>query len=259
MAEQHNEPADPPGLSAGDLQRAISILARAERIVALTGAGVSAESGVPTFRGSGGLWEGKRPEQLASPEAFADDPEQVWRFYNWRRELLLKCQPNMAHRCLADLEAAGRLQAVITQNVDGLHQLAGSRQVVELHGNIWRVCCTGCRQVMDAYGRKLSDLPKCDDCGSLLRPDVVWFGEPLPAEALAEAEALARRCDLMLVIGTSAVVYPAAALPLLARQGGAAVVEINPEPTPLSEQADLCLRGQAGRILPLLCDVLLSG
>jgi NAD-dependent deacetylase len=226
---------------------------RFRRIVVLTGAGISAESGVPTFRGEAGLWRQYRPQELATPGAFARDPKLVWEWYNWRRGLIAACQPNPAHQTLAYMEAMLPDFALITQNVDGLHHLAGSQRVLELHGNIWRMRCT--RDGTNYVDRTipLPELPpRCANCGALLRPDVVWFGEVLPAEVLEAAFSAAATCDIMLVIGTSALVQPAATLPLIARQNGAVIIEINPQPTPLSDYVDLSLRQPAAQALPLL-------
>lgn len=228
-------------------------------LVVLTGAGVSAESGVPTFRGAGGLWRSHRPEELATPQAFRRDPELVWKWYNWRRGLIDGCQPNAAHITLAEMEslaedASAPVEFVlITQNVDGLHRLAGSRSVLELHGTIWRQRCTrGCRPPWTDRRVPLPEIPpRCPDCGALARPDVVWFGESLPGQVLEAALAAARRCQLMLVVGTSALVQPAASLPLLALQRGARVVEINPQPTPLSDAVHQVIRQPAGDALPV--------
>ncbi|MDQ7038860.1 MAG: NAD-dependent deacylase [Aquificota bacterium] len=211
-------------------------------LVALTGAGISAESGVPTFRGEEGLWKRYDPSRLATPEAFQRDPKTVWEWYAWRREVIAKAEPNEAHRTLADLEREKGLW-VITQNVDGLHQRAGSKKVIELHGNIWRVRCLSCGARF--YDRRvpLKEIPpRCGKCGGLLRPDVVWFGEPLPEDALRKAYDLSARAEVFLVIGTSATVYPAAELPLIAKRSGAKVIEINPEETPLTPFADLSIR-----------------
>jgi len=223
------------------------------RIAVLTGAGVSAESNVPTFRGEEGLWRQVRAEELATPGAFARDPRLVWEWYDWRRQLIGACQPNAAHKTLADMEAKLHSFTLITQNVDGLHQLGGNRQVIELHGNIWRMRCTREGTTYVDRSTQLSQLPPlCANCGSLLRPDVVWFGEQLPAEALEAAFAAAATCDVMLVVGTSAVVQPAATLPLIARENGAALVEVNPQATPLSEYADMIVRQPAAQALPRL-------
>jgi NAD-dependent deacetylase len=220
-------------------------------VAVLTGAGISAESGVPTFRGEGGLWRNYRPEQLATPVAFHSDPATVWEWYTWRRELIGACVPNRAHETLAEMEAALVNFTLITQNVDGLHQAAGSRNVLELHGNIWRTRCTGCGRVAEDHRIPLPEIPpRCSGCGELLRPDVVWFGESLPPDALEAAWAAASRCGLMLVIGTSAIVQPAASLPLVALRNGAHLVEVNPAETPLSAHAHDVLRGPAAELLP---------
>lgn len=219
-------------------------------IVALTGAGVSAESGVPTFRGPEGLWRAFRPEDLATPEAFARDPALVWEWYDWRRQRIAACQPNPAHRVLAEMEAALPDFTLITQNVDGLHQAAGSRRVLELHGNIWRVRCIRCGKVSENREVPLPEIPPRCACGGLLRPDVVWFGEPLPADVLEQAWEAAERCRWMLVIGTSALVQPAASLPIVAKRNGAYLIEVNVADTPLTPLADEVLRGPAGEVLP---------
>jgi NAD-dependent deacetylase len=223
------------------------------RVTVLTGAGISAESGVPTFRGEEGLWRQYQPEELATPDAFARDPRLVWEWYDWRRGLIGACRPNPAHHILVDMEAKLPDFTLITQNVDGLHHIAGNQRVIELHGNIWRMCCTREGTTHEDRMIPLSDLPPhCVRCGALLRPDVVWFGEPLPAQALEAAFEAAATCDVMLVIGTSAVVQPAASFPLVARQNGAALVEINPQATVLSDYVDLILRQPAAQALPQL-------
>jgi NAD-dependent deacetylase len=216
------------------LAEAAKLLARSKFAIAFTGAGVSAESGVPTFRGKNGLWKTYRAEELSTPEAFRRDPYIVWEFYKWRMWKILRARPNPAHYALAELERMGILRAVITQNVDNLHREAGTKNLIELHGNIFRVRCTSCnyRENLKETGRlekflTEKGLPRCPKCGSLLRPDVVWFGEPLPREALEEAFSLAERADLVLVIGTSGVVYPAAYIPYIVKERGGRVVEIN--------------------------------
>jgi NAD-dependent deacetylase len=220
-------------------------------VAVLTGAGVSAESGVPTFRGESGLWRDFRPEQLATPEAFHHDPALVWEWYDWRRGLISSCTPNRAHETLAEMETTLPDFTLITQNVDGLHQAAGNRNVLELHGNIWRVRCTDCGRVTEEHRGPLPKIPPhCSNCGKLLRPDVIWFGESLPPQVLEAAWAAASRCRLMLVIGTSAVVQPAASLPLVALRNGAHLVEVNPAETPLSHHAQEVLRGPAAEMLP---------
>ncbi len=220
-------------------------------VAVLTGAGISAESGVPTFRGEGGLWRNFRPEQLATPQAFDRDPALVWEWYDWRRGLIGSCVPNAAHETLADMEQTLPDFILITQNVDGLHWLAGSRNVLELHGSIWRVRCVACNKMEQDRRAPLPEIPpRCSACGALLRPDVVWFGESLSSEVLEKAWAAVAGCRLMLVIGTSAVVHPAATLPLVALRNGARLVEVNPNETPLSEHAHENLRGPAAQVLP---------
>jgi NAD-dependent deacetylase len=214
-------------------------------LVAFTGAGVSAESGVPTFRGPSGLWENHRPEELATPQAFQDNPELVWRFYKWRRELVAKCSPNAAHRLLAEIEQTLNDFTLITQNVDGLHSLAGSRNVLRIHGSLWRLRCTCCEARWEDQSQLEATLPQCPACGALARPDVVWFGEPLDPIVLEKAWSAASRCRTMLVIGTSALVQPAAQLPRIASSNGAQIIEMNMAQTPLTSYADLSMRGPA--------------
>jgi NAD-dependent deacetylase len=242
-------------LSPSDLESARDRLARAQRVAVLTGAGISAESGIPTFRGEGGLWENHRPEDLATPQAFARDPDLVWRWYHWRRELISQCKPNPAHLALADLEARLSGFALITQNVDGLHRLAGSRDPLELHGNIWRLRCTACGLVWEDRRTGGQTKPACPECGALARPDVVWFGEALNQDLLERAWQAARQADLMLVVGTSALVQPAAGLARTAKESGAFLVEVNLNPTPNTAWVDVPLLGKAGEILPQLLEV----
>lgn len=228
-------------------------LAAARHIVALTGAGISAESGVPTFReAQTGLWAKYDPQELATPQAFQRNPRLVWEWYAWRRELVNQADPNPGHKALIALENLVPEFTLVTQNVDGLHQRAGSRDVICLHGNIMETKCF-------AYGHPVANWPeseelppRCPECDSLLRPNVVWFGENLPADALETAVHAAQSCDVFLSIGTSALVHPAASLPLLAVENGAYLIEINPQSTPLSRWADVALTGAAGEILPLL-------
>ncbi|PYT12234.1 MAG: NAD-dependent deacylase [Acidobacteria bacterium] len=221
-------------------------------VAVLTGAGISAESGIPTFRGAAGLWRQYRPEDLATPEAFARDPKLVWEWYDWRRGLIAKAQPNAAHCALTRLERRVSDFTLITQNVDGLHDRAGSRNILKVHGDIWTVRCSACGKERQDLRPSIPDLPLRCACGALERPGVVWFGEPLPAEVWQRAETAAREAALFLVIGTAAVVYPAAGLANLAKSAGAKVVEINVAETPLSTFVDASLRGPAAEILPQL-------
>jgi len=218
----------------------------------LTGAGVSRESGIATFRDAGGLWEGVDPAEVATPEAFQRDPARVWRFYDARRAQAADAEPNAAHRAIAAIEATGRPFLLATQNVDGLHERAGQRGMVRLHGTLWKVRCTTCGLVTEDRRVPLVPLPPLCACGGLLRPEVVWFGEVLPMDAFGRAERAAREARLCLVVGTSSLVEPAAGIPRTALEAGAHVVEINPERTPLSPFASECLTGPAGEILPEL-------
>lgn len=227
-------------------------LRKARRIAVLTGTGVSAESGVPTFRGKDGLWKHYRPEDLATPDAFSRDPRLVWQWYNWRRGLVARAQPNRCHYALADLERTSREFTLITQNVDDLHEQAGSKDVLKLHGDIWQVRCLSCaRQWIDTRPA-IPDLPPRCCCGGLLRPGVVWFGEELLPGVWDRAEKAARQADVFLVIGTSAVVYPAAGLVRVAKCAGAKVVEINLAETVITGQIDVFLPGPCGELLPKL-------
>jgi NAD-dependent deacetylase len=236
------------------IRRVASWLRHAKEVVVLTGAGISAESGVPVFRGPGGLWRQFRPEQLATPEAFARQPELVWEWYSWRRARIAEAQPNAGHLTIAKWQRGRDGVTLLTQNVDGLHQRAGSAHAVELHGNLWRVTCAAhCGYTtQDDHGAQRKQL-RCE-CGGWLRPDVVWFGEALNPQRLDEARDAAERADLFFVVGTSAVVYPVAALPQMARR--ARVVEMNVEETPLTAGAHAVLRGAAAEILPALEEAL---
>jgi NAD-dependent deacetylase len=231
----------------------IDALRRARHVAALTGAGISAESGVPTFRDAQtGLWAQYRPEDLATPQAFRRDPRLVWDWYEWRRGLVRQAAPNPGHVALARLEDRLPRVSVITQNVDGLHHRAGSTRVIELHGNIQRTICFECGRQVESWAGDERRPPHCPACDGLLRPDVVWFGEMLPRAALAAAYEAAQQCDLFFSIGTSGLVEPAASLPFEALRAGAVVVEINPQATLLSSHATYVLRGPSGVILPAL-------
>jgi NAD-dependent deacetylase len=227
-------------------------LKNARSIAVLTGAGVSAESGIPTFRGNGGLWKQFRAEDLATPEAFARDPKLVWEWYDWRRGLVAAAKPNSGHLALAELEARSLRFTLITQNVDDLHERAGSRAILHVHGSLWTVRCLDCGGEEEDHRAPLPELPPRCDCGGLLRPGVVWFGEPLSPSVWSQAEGAAREADVFLVVGTSAVVYPAAGLARIAKSSGAAIIEINLDPTSLSSGIDSFLQGMAGELLPQL-------
>jgi NAD-dependent deacetylase len=229
----------------------IELLRANVRTVALTGAGVSAESGVPTFRGNDGLWSKFDPSELASMNAFMRNPKLVWEWYLYRRDVIGKAEPNMGHETLAKMEQHLSAFTLVTQNVDNLHRRAGSQNVIELHGNIQRNKCRQCGSPMDQVEIDPDNIPHCS-CGGQIRPDVVWFGELLPEEALTSAIKMAEESALFLSIGTSALVYPAADLPLIAKNNGAYLVEINPEPTGLTPYADEVFRGKSGEILPII-------
>jgi len=267
-----------------ELSLAKKLLKGAKTICVLTGAGISAESGLKTFREAGGLWEDHPVEKVATPQGFAQDPKLVWRFYNARRKSADVAAPNPAHLALSRLELAKRRRSkqkalpgletghgngngngngasharataaftLLTQNIDGLHQQAGSVNVVELHGSIWKVRCTECGTITSDHPIELPILPKCESCEGLLRPDVVWFGENLDAQVLKQAEAATLACDLFLVVGTSAIVQPAASYPFIASQRNVPVIEVNKEHTPVSAIAAVSLHGKAGEILPKL-------
>ncbi len=228
-----------------------SVISQATNVVVLTGAGISAESGMPTFRDPHrGLWAKYRPEELATPEAFRRDPELVWGWYRWRRELATAALPNAAHLALAEWESTGIEFHLVTQNVDGLHHRAGSRSLLELHGNIHRERCTREGTTLVRHLDPGEELPRCPDCGAPTRPDVVWFGESLDPGLLQHAFSAAERCELLVSVGTSSLVYPAAALPGHARQHGALFVEFNTQVTPLTSEADFVVRGPAAELLP---------
>jgi NAD-dependent deacetylase len=241
------------GCIATPLSIAVDALGAARHVCVLTGAGISAESGVPTFRDAQtGLWAQYRPEDLATPEAFRRDPARVWAWYEWRRELVRGAQPNAGHLALAQLATRVPRLTLVTQNVDSLHQRAGSTDVVEYHGNILRDRCSAECVVAPRSPVSVSGLPECGRCGELLRPDVVWFGEAIPRAALLRADAAAADCDVFLSVGTAAVVYPAAGLAERALRSGAKVIEVNTEATELSPLAQTVLRGPAGVLLPQL-------
>ena len=229
-------------------------LSTARSVTVLTGAGISADSGVPTFRGADGLWRQYRAEDLATPEAFARDPRLVWEWYNWRRELIATKRPNPAHEAVASMEERFEQFWLITQNVDGLHRDAGSRQLSEIHGNIWMVRCTACRRIVENREVPIAILPLCGSCGGLLRPHIVWFGESLAEGDLKKSAAALQNSDVCLIVGTSGLVYPAAGFGAIAKQAGAYIVEINLDSTPQSSLADASLQGRARDLVPLLLE-----
>jgi NAD-dependent deacetylase len=250
------------------MERARGLLAGAGSICILTGAGVSAESGVPTFRGESGLWKSHSPEELATPNAFRRDPRLVWEWYEWRREKIRGCRPNAGHEAMAQMALGPRRVRIVTQNVDGLHEEAARRAAgsgdpspalpLELHGSIFRVRCTSCSYRLSHRDplktEDSEDLPRCPACSSLLRPDVVWFGEALDPDILSEAFRVAREADVCIVAGTSALVHPAASVPLATLDAGGSMVEVNPTETPLTGLAGASLRGPSGDILPKLLE-----
>jgi NAD-dependent deacetylase len=243
------------------IARAAELIGGARRGLALTGAGVSAESGIPTFRGAGGLWTRYDPVKVASIEYFMADPSAYWSVSKDRGRVALAARPNPGHRALAALEASGRLVAVVTQNTDGLHQESGSRTVIEVHGSSRTVQCLDCgnREPRSEVQARLDVEmpPRCAICGgTFLKPTVVLFGEPVPQAAIQQALALARQADVMLVVGSSLVVYPAAEIPLVATRSGAQLIVINAEPTPFDELAAVVIRGKSGEVLPEIVELI---
>ena len=231
-------------------------VAQAERLLVLTGAGMSAESGVPTFReAQTGLWARFSPEELATPQAFAATPGRVMDWYRWRRGLVAAAEPNAGHRAVARRQRDHAGTTVVTQNVDGLHQRAGSTDVIELHGRLSHLRCERCAQVLPWPADDPGGMLFHPGCEGRLRPDIVWFGEALPTAAWDRAERLAHEADVVLVVGTSGLVHPAAALPTIAQRAGAYVVEVNPQATPLSPACDACVAGTAAEVLPALLGV----
>ena len=260
--------AEMTNLDHQGMEKARQLLSTAETVCVLSGAGVSAESGVPTFRGEEGLWKSYSPEELATPSAFRRDPRLVWEWYDWRRGLIRECRPNPGHRALADFALGSRTVRIITQNVDGLHEAAARSRAggadpspalpLELHGSIFRVRCTSCtykvphRSPISTGSRE--DLPRCPVCSALLRPDIVWFGESLDQKVLSEAFRVAQASQVCLVVGTSALVHPAASVPLATHDAGGSIIEVNPTETPLTSLARTALRGASGELLPELLD-----
>ena len=227
-------------------------IAHAHAITVLTGAGISADSGVPTFRGEEGLWRNFKAEDLATPEAFSNNPRLVWEWYDWRRKLIASKMPNPAHLSLVELEKKAREFTLITQNVDGLHLWAGTQNLIELHGNIWQVRCTQCDSIFYNLDVPIDILPQCSQCQGLIRPHIVWFGEALNPVHIRKTQKVIETCDIMLVIGTSGMVQPAASFAGEARSAGAFVIEINLAPTLDKESVDVSLQGRAKDIVPML-------
>jgi NAD-dependent deacetylase len=238
------------------IQQTADIIASSKHVVALTGAGISVESGIPPFRGKGGLWEKFDPMEVGHIQSFMENPERVWRLLiSEMKGILTEARPNPAHYGLARLESLGKLKTVITQNVDGLHQLAGSRDVIEFHGNFAWLRCLDCGARVKTVDVGLKEMPPKCDCGGIYRPECVFFGESIPMQAMDRSQLAASSCDLMLVIGTSAVVQPAAFMPVIARQSGAVVIEINSEPTPLTQTTSKFLvQGKAGSTVKAIAD-----
>jgi NAD-dependent deacetylase len=237
---------------SGDIFEAIR---KARSITVLTGAGMSAESGVPTFReAQKGLWAQYDPQELATPQAFHRNAKLVWEWYEWRRNLISRASPNPGHKALKKLEEMKDIFSLVTQNVDNLHKLAGSDNIIELHGNIFRTKCFDNNHTVETWSTDENIPPQCPECGSPLRPDVVWFGESVPSQAFSMAVTNARQCEIFISIGTSSVIQPAASLPYFAQETGALLIEINTEQTPLSPIMDYQIREPAGKILPFILE-----
>ncbi len=241
------------------MEKAIERLGETRSLLVITGAGISAESGIPTFRGSDGLWKNHRAEDLATPWAFERDPKTVWEWYDWRRGIIGKAEPNAGHWAIRELEGLFGDFLLVTQNVDGLHERTGITRMVEIHGNLWRVRCPRDGRTSMLRDVPLKTVPPTCECGTILRPDVVWFGESMPQDALEQAYAAIRSCDTLIVAGTSGVVYPVASFPEAVKNSGGFVIEINVEATPITAIADITLLGKSGDILPVLVDGVKSG
>jgi NAD-dependent deacetylase len=237
------------------INQAVRILKDSKKIFVLTGAGISAESGIPTFRGKDGLWKNYSATDLATPEAFNRNPELVWEWYRWRQDLITRAKPNPAHFALVELENLSESFLLLTQNVDNLHQCAGSKNVLELHGNIFRTRCLKCGSIDKIDNAVFKPLPHCP-CGGLLRPDVVWFGEAIPYDVWTKALKFLNSADVAIICGTSGVVWPAAAIPEIAKNCGVKTIEINFELTPISPIVDISILGPAGKILPEIVKLL---
>lgn len=236
------------------IKEAKAIIDNASSITVLTGAGISAESGIPTFRGEDGLWRKFRSEELATQEAFQRDPKLVWEWYDWRRGLVKEAMPNPGHYALVNLENEKTNFTLVTQNIDGLHQLTGNRNIIEMHGNLWQIRCTRCGVVEENHDVPLKEIhPKCKNCDALGRPNVVWFGEMIPMSIIDNILIAIDKCQVMLIVGTSGIVEPAASMGLVAKHTGKTVIEVNLETTPNSSHYDISILGKSGEILPMLC------
>jgi NAD-dependent deacetylase len=238
------------------IQKAANDILKSKKTIAFTGAGISVESGIPDFRSEEGLWQKYDPEEYATIYAFHSNPDKVWLMLKEMFSLIMTAKPNPAHIGLAEMERMGLLSSVITQNVDGLHQAAGNKNVIEFHGSHRTLSCVKCSTTIDGTSLKMEDLPpRCSRCSSLLKPDVVFFGEPIPWEAQMMSLRESKSCNAVLVIGTSAVVYPAASIPITAKERGAIIIEINTEPTPLTNgTSDYLILGSAGKIIPAIIE-----
>lgn len=232
-------------------KKMINMMRETSNIVVLTGAGISQESGIPTFRGEGGLWKKFRAEELATPQAFKKDPALVWEWYKFRQDKVSECKPNPGHHIISEMERFYSDFTLITQNVDGLHRKAGNTKILELHGNIWKMRCTADERVVDYFS--CEGIPKCE-CGAIFRPHIVWFGESLDSNILEHAFKVSAESLVFIVVGTSGVVHPAAQLPIIAREKGAYLIEVNTERTPISSHSDCFLEGKSGELLPVLWD-----
>jgi NAD-dependent protein deacetylase/lipoamidase len=239
-----------------EVSRAAELLRKNRRAIALTGAGISVDSGIPDFRSPDGLWTRYEPMEYATIEAFRRDPEKVWRMLLEVDELVREAEPNPGHRGLAELERMGVLRSIVTQNIDGLHQRAGSRNVVEFHGGSHRLRCLSCDGTWDAVDLPRGEIPRCERCQVILKPDIIFFGEAIGRQVLTETFDLAGDCDAVLVVGTSATVSPASEVPVLAKRRGGVVLEFNLEQTQLSDLADVCVLGPASETLPALVEAL---
>lgn len=243
-------------MTAENIKKAAEKIAKAKSVISLTGAGISVESGIPPFRGKGSIWDKIDPMEFAHISSFLKDPEKIWKgFLVGMKDILDRAKPNAGHIGLVDLEKMGRLSTIITQNIDGLHQMAGNTDVIEFHGNFAWQRCMECETFTPSSEINLSSLPPRCECGGLMRPDCVFFGEMIPENSLFRSRELASSCDVMIVVGTSAVVQPAAMMPVIAKNSGAEIIEVNPEPTPLtSDISDLFLQGTAGHIMKVLVE-----